>query len=202
MLKYSLLALSLPFAPQFAKAQEAPDFGGIYAGALAGYDHVILSGFGTSVKKDGLVFGAIAGYDALVGSGLVGVEAEVSGSTAKQRENNLVVIGDSGEIKAGRDLYLGVRGGIIMAPSTLVYVKGGYVNGRATVSYTSGGSTSSAGSSVDGWRLGGGVEQAFGVFRARLEYRYSDYRQFQYSGYALGVDAKRHQVVAALVANF
>lgn len=200
MIKYSFAALALIAAP--AMAQDKPAFGGAYAGVLAGYDHVILSDGTTSGSKDGLLYGAELGYDARFGGMLAGIEAEVSGSTTKQRATNIVVVGDSGNVRAARDLYLGARAGVLATPATLVYVKGGYVNGRVNASYTSGGTTTTAGSSVDGWRVGAGIEQAFGPFKARLEYRYSDYGQFSYAGTALGVDAKRHQVVAGLFANF
>ena len=185
-----------------AMAQDAAPFGGFYAGAITGYDHVVLSGFGGSAKKDGLVFGAVAGYDANLGSALVGADAEISGSTAKQRATNIAVAGDSGSLKAGRDLYIGARVGFLATPATLVYAKGGYVNGRANVSYTSGATTTEAGSSVDGLRVGAGIEQAVSAFRVRLEYRYSDYKQFSYAGTALGVDAKRHQVLVGLLGRF
>jgi len=200
MIKYSLAALALIATP--ALAQERQAFGGFYAGAIAGYDHVTLSDGTDSASKDGVVIGAVGGFDANFGAGVFGVEAEIAGSTTKQRGTYIVVVGDSGSLKAGRDLYIGARGGFLATPATLVYVKGGYVNGRANVSYTSGGTTTEAGSSVDGWRVGAGVEQAFGPFKARIEYRYSDYGRFSYAGTNLGVDAKRHQVIAGLFANF
>lgn len=202
MIKITLAAIALLSIPGAAMAQDAAPFGGAYAGAIAGFDSVKLQGFGSSASKDGVAFGAVFGYDAAMGGGLVGVEAEVSGSTVKETASNLLVAGDRGSLKAGRDLYVGARGGILATPATLVYIKGGYVNGRVSVSYTSGSTTTSDGSNVDGWRAGAGVEQTFGPFRARLEYRYSDYGQFRYSGTALGVDAKRHQVVVGLLGNF
>jgi outer membrane immunogenic protein len=202
MIKYSLAALALVATP--ALAQEGRPFGGFYAGANVGYDHVILSGFGTSGAKDGVVFSAVGGYDANLGSAIVGVEAELGGSSAKDREANIYTAGDSGEVKAARDIYFGARAGLLATPETLVYVKGGYVNGRININYTSPtpGNSFSAGSSVDGFRVGAGVEQAFGPFKARFEYRYSDYGQFSYAGTPLGIDMKRHQVVAGLFANF
>lgn len=200
MIKHSLAALVLLATP--ALAQERPAFGGPYAGAIVGYDHVILSDGTDSASKDGLAYGAVFGFDARLGGGLIGIEAEISGSTAKERASDVFVAGDSANLHAARDLYAGVRGGLLATPATLVYVKGGYVNGRANVSYTSGSTTTTEGSSVDGWRVGAGIEQAFGPFKARLEYRYADYGQFSYAGANLGIDAKRHQVVAGLFANF
>jgi outer membrane immunogenic protein len=200
MIKYSLTALTLLATP--ALAQDSAVFGGPYAGAIAGYDHVILSDGTDSASKDGLAYGAVIGYDAALGRGVIGVEGEISGSTAKERARDVFATGDTVNLHAARDLYAGIRGGFLVTPDTLVYVKGGYVNGRANVSYTLGGTTTTDGSSVDGWRVGAGIEQAFGLFKARLEYRYSDYGQFSYASTNLGIDAKRHQVVAGLFANF
>lgn len=204
MLKYSLAALALIATPALAQEDTAKPLGGAYAGVIAGYDHVTLSGFGGSGSKDGVSYGALLGYDMRMGAGLVGVEAEIAGSSTKETATNISVVGDSGAVKAGRDFYVGVRGGMLATPTTLLYVKGGYANGRINIDYTSPtpANSFSIGSSVGGFRVGAGVEQGFGPFRVRLEYRYTDYGQFKYSGVNTGIDAKRHQVLIGLLGSF
>ncbi|MBA3055108.1 MAG: porin family protein [Sphingomonadales bacterium] len=205
MKKFTLAAAAIAAAlpSSAALAQEAPAFGGLYAGALAGYDHVKISGFGQSESRDGATFGAIVGYDMALSGAIVGVEAEASGSSVKEEVNDYPTVGAAASLKAGRDLYIGVRAGAAVLPSTLVYLKGGYTNARVILNYDDGaGFAFSEADNLDGYRIGAGVEQAFGRLRARLEYRYSDYNEAQYNGVNLGADAKRHQVVVALVGNF
>ncbi len=201
-MKTALAAIGLFAAPTVAHAQDSAAFQGPYVGVIAGYDHVILSDGGISESKDGLSYGGILGYDFRMGEGVVGIEGEVAGSTTKQTVNDVLVAGDSASLKAGRDLYIGVRGGLLVTPEALLYVKGGYANARATGTYTSPTASGSVSDNIDGFRVGAGAEYAFGKFRARLEYRYSDYSQIKYLGTPTGVDAKRHQVMVGVIAGF
>lgn len=197
--------LAAAAVPSMAMAQEGPTaFKGFYAGAVAGYDHIKLSDGVDSAGKDGFTYGGIIGYDINVSNGgVLGLEAEIDGSTTKQTETNFLAAGDTLTAKAGRDIYIGARAGVAVVPTTLLYVKGGYANGRVNVSYNDGqGFSFSDGQNLDGWRVGAGVEQSFGRFGARLEYRYTDYGQIRIDNVATGVDAKRHQVVASLLARF
>lgn len=165
-----------------------------YVGAIVGYDHVkaTLDPLGTGTK-DGVVYGGVIGADyVFMGDKVLGVEAEATGASTKET----VTVGpDSGSIKAGRDLYVGVRSGFVVAPHVLVYAKGGYTNARASGRATISGVNYTAAENLDGWRVGGGAEAAMQRFRVRLEYRYSDYGQLFYQGYATGVKVRRHQVV-------
>jgi len=188
------IACTLPAA---AMAHGKPAFDGSYVGVVAGLDHVVLSAGGNSVSKDGFLYGVVLGYDKQIDGLVLGAEAEIDGSTAKESATSIVTPGDSGTLKAGRDIYVGARIGERVLPATLLYIKAGYTNARATVTYT--GSTSFSGSkNLDGFRLGAGVEQSFGSFAARVEYRFSKYSNIENTG----LDAKRHQVVASLIARF
>lgn len=106
----SLAALAIAAVPAGALAQESPAFGGLYAGALVGYDHVRIGDDTDHGSKDGVVYGATIGYDlTFSNTGLVGIEGEVSGSSVKKTYTDVVLEGDTTAIKAGRDFYLGVR---------------------------------------------------------------------------------------------
>lgn len=179
-----------------AFAQEKSNFGGIKVGALVGYDSVSVEIDDEDGSKDGVLYGITAGYDADLGSAIVGVEAEVSDSSTKQRAFDLLVLGDSAKLSAGRDLYIGARAGFVVNPTLMVYAKAGYTNARAKLSYDDGDGFGFSGSDeLDGYRLGAGLEYAHqsGYF-ARLEYRYSDYGNYKYDGFDTGISASRHQV--------
>jgi len=189
--------------PAFAQ-DDVPVFNGPYAGLVAGYDHVTVEAQGAGKdSKDGFVFGALAGYDIDMGGSVAGVEAEITGATTKQSANNLLTLGDTASLKAGRDLYAGVRVGIKAAPNLLIYAKGGYTNARVTLTYNdNAGFTFKEGDNLDGYRLGAGVQYQMGRLGLRAEYRYSDYGEYSYNGFATGLEARRQQVVVAVTSKF
>jgi outer membrane immunogenic protein len=82
-------------------------------------------------------------------------------------------------VEAGRDLYVGARVGFALGTGTLIYGKGGYTNLRLKDTYdpgTSGGTAFEFAHDLDGFRIGGGIEQKLGSKAyVKGEYRYSDY---------------------------
>jgi len=201
--KIFLVAAALTAIPSAAMAQDAKPFTGPYVGVLAGWDHVKVSDGSGSASKDGVAYGGVLGYDLNLGGAVVGAEAEISGASTKETATNLFTAGDVGEIKAGRDLYVGARVGAVVTPSILLYAKAGYTNARATVDYDDhAGTTFHAADNLNGFRVGAGAEYSFGRFAARAEYRYSDYGNFKYNGVDTGIDAKRHQIVVTALARF
>ncbi len=141
---------------------------GFWVGAVLGGEKADLGR-----KKDRPLYGVGAGYDFGLGNGRLGVEVEAtdssSGGCSRQVDDN----GDTLCYKAGRDLYAGVRAGVVVAPQLLIYAKGGYVNGAYRVELEDGAAVEKA--RVGGWRAGVGVERDFGSAYVRVEYRYSDY---------------------------
>ena len=175
-----------------AAARDVANRGGFSVGVVGGYDHVTLAVPGDKGSKDGFVYGIVAGYDYNLGQGSLGVEAEVDGSTTKERNGSVA-------LKAGRDLYAGVRAAYAVNPQVSVYAKGGYTNARLNLED----GNTSYGFNNGGFRLGGGVEVAVSQpIVARLEYRYSDYGRTHIEGQDTGISIRRHQVVAALVTRF
>ncbi|OSZ68361.1 hypothetical protein CAP40_07155 [Sphingomonas sp. IBVSS2] len=171
-------ALALVAATATPALAQDGAFQGPRAEVIGGWDRVNGDGDG----KSGFVYGGAIGYDLQRGKAVFGVDAEVTGSTTKATEAGVTV-------KAGRDLYAGVRAGVAVSPTTLVYAKGGYTNGRIT------GETGNVrvSDNLDGFRLGAGVEHAFGQrLYGKVEYRYSNYSQ----------DVERHQVLAGLGVRF
>ncbi|MFV0623648.1 outer membrane protein [Sphingomonas sp. ac-8] len=211
-----LLAASTAFAaPAFAQDVN-PTFTGPRVGIVGGYDGVRPGSSedsdidGDNQTVDGFLYGVDAGYDVALGGALVGVEAELTDSTGKVKANR----SDPnyfgyGRVSPGRDIYLGVRAGVMATPSTLVYAKGGYTNAKLNVVGYDGDVDVDQNYELDGYRIGAGVEQAIGTNTyAKLEYRYSNYSSADFrfgdgtdSG-SFDVDTDRHQVAVGVGMRF
>ena len=133
--------------------------------AVVGYDKVRALG----EKDGGALFGIGAGYDfAVAPSVSLGADIEATGSTMKEGDEA------TAEVKAGRDLYAGVRANLAVAPNANLYVKGGYTNARFKA--TDGIDT--VAESFDGFRVGAGGQMTLtGKAYVGAEYRYSNYEQ-------------------------
>lgn len=211
MLKYVAAALlagtTLASAPAFAQDREA--FTGFRVEAIAGYDSVQAGDDASNQSLDGLAYGAGVGFDFNLGGAVVGIEAEYSDSGGEEEfDDTIDNIAYLGTLTLGRDVYIGGRVGFTVTPRTLVYAKAGYTNARLEASYAGGGNAIDFDSSVDGYRLGAGVEQQFGrnVF-AKLEYRYSNYSSLNFDDTLFGnddvsIDLDRHQAVVGVGLRF
>lgn len=189
-----------------AFAQDRAPFTGPHIEALAGYDRLGNTG---ADSRDGFLFGAALGYDIQIGGAIAGIEGEVTDSTTTLRDTSVLATGDRFNTDTDRDLYIGARLGVAVKPSTLLYIKGGYTNARIETNYTTAGtnSTSTAfATTLDGYRLGAGVEQKFNVFGPsgfiKGEYRYSNYRNADVGSTNADIDLDRHQVLVGLGVRF
>jgi len=192
------LAAAAPAAAQQAAPETAP-FSGLHAEGLIGYDAVRDGGDQSSSSSDGIVYGFAVGYDVPVSRILLGVEAEIGGSTTDTRTDDLIVAGDRLRLDAGRDLYVGGRVGFPISDLALGYLKAGYTNAQIDVRYDAGNTRVSDDAKLDGFRLGAGLEYRLaGQTFVKGEYRYSNYSRVE--GYDTDVD--RHQVLAGLGLRF
>ncbi len=211
----ALAASTMIAAPAFAQDTD-PTFTGFRAGVVGGYD-ILRPGStedsdidGDDQNVDGFLYGVELGYDIGVGGAVVGVEAELSDSTGKvEAQSTDPNFFGFGEVGAGRDIYVGLRAGVLASPSTLVYAKGGYTNARLNVLATDGTTELRENFELDGWRIGAGIEQAIGTNSyAKLEYRYSNYSNanFEYSNGAItedfDIDTDRHQIAVGVGFRF
>ena len=168
MMKYMIapaLAAGAFSAPAFAQNDPAP-FSGPRVEAVAGTD-------------GDLTYGGGLGYDLQSGKIVFGVEGEVLLSNSRDCETLMSNIQDRLCVKGGRDLYMGGRIGFVLGAGTLLYGKAGYSNLRLKETYdpgTSAGTTFEGARTLDGIRVGGGIEQTIGRSAfLKGEYRYSNY---------------------------
>ena len=174
----AFLAATPALAQDTAAATAAPV--GPRVEALIGYDRVKASG----EKDGGALFGIGAGYDFAVAPTVsLGVDVEASESTQKEGDEDIA------EVKAGRDLYAGLRASLAVTPNANLYVKGGYTNARFKA--TDGEDTFAE--NVDGYRLGAGGQVTV-TSKAYVggEYRYSNYED----------GLKRHQLALTVGTRF
>jgi outer membrane immunogenic protein len=207
-----LLSLAFALAATPATAQ---DFDGFRVEGRLGYDWISLEADYTDATttataendEDGLVFGGEIGYDFPVAPGvIVGGYAGVDFSDADFCRPVAQV--EQACLEVRRNIYLGVRGGGQVGPSTLLYAKAGYSNGQARIDFDdlddvvddlvdSG--------SRDGWHFGAGVEQNFGpMFYGKLEYVYTIYSDIDFANpdFAVTLDGNRSQIVGGLGLRF
>lgn len=215
----ALLSLTALGASPALAQEVGPSFTGPRVEALLGYDNIgagsSVSTPGSNQNSDGLLYGAAIGYDFAAGPAVLGVDAEISDSTGSVDYNN----GPSGaqpnaygfgQVSTGRDLYVGARAGIRATPANLVYIKGGYTNARLNAYASNGTSRLDGNFDLSGYRVGAGVEHAFGPRSyAKLEYRYSNYSNADFkvngqnTGYNnLAIDTDRHQILVGVGMRF
>lgn len=193
-------AMTLGFAAP-AMAQDAPQapFTGLRMEGLIGYDSLKNGSDRDSESSDGLLYGAAIGYDVQAGPVVVGAEAEISGSTADTRNDNVLVLGDTYRLDAGRDLYAGARVGYVISPMAMAYAKAGYTNARLEETYDVGSTRINDHVNLDGFRVGAGLEYKLsGNTYVKGEYRYSHYGQTD--GYDIDID--RHQLMGGVGLRF
>ncbi len=211
-----IIAGSAVAAPAMAQSATDGPFTGPRVELTTGYD---ITTAGSDVDSanddndesiDGLLYGAGVGYDFNVGGAVLGIEGEYTDSTAKVERNNSDTENFGfGRVDAGRDLYVGVRAGVLADPRTLVYAKGGYTNARLNLLASNGEDELDTNFELDGFRLGAGVERAFTEKTfGKIEYRYSNYSSanlgFDDTTIAddISIDTDRHQVAVSVGYRF
>lgn len=211
VLLWGASAAPAPALAQDASAPPEANFTGPRVELLAGYDR-----FGGDGRSDGVAYGGAAGYDFDLRGLVLGVEGEFVGANIDEEQSfsdgtsNFTAAFD-----VGRDLYVGGRIGFRATPTTLVYGKAGYTNTRFDIDVEAGaGGAVNLDGTIDGYRLGVGVEQVIranttGNIYAKLEYLYSNYGNvkikddgFDADNLDIDVDIDRQQVMAGIGIRF
>ncbi|MHA6334061.1 outer membrane protein [Qipengyuania sp. CAU 1752] len=205
MNKKSILtaAIAAGFVATPAMAQDGTQSGGFSIGGLAGIDSVTGEFGGESDSEEDFLYGATLGWDLVTANGLLlGTEVEWADSSHRYTEDDVVVLGDSVTVAAGRDIYVGGRLGYDLG-NVRLYTKAGYSNAKVEGSYFDGTTTFADSTTLDGWRAGAGIEVPVGQnFAIRAEYRYSDYGEVVLDGFATGLKISRNQGAVFLLGKF
>jgi outer membrane immunogenic protein len=187
-MKTKLIAVAV--AALIAPAANAAEVQGPWIEARAGWDHV--PGDEEFGSINGLLYGAAVGYDFKIGgSGFLGLQAGISGSTGEVCFEGVCA-------GAGRDIEILARAGVSVAERTSIHALAGYANSRAAASFAG----FDIGANSGGLRLGAGVEQGFGKnLYSKLEYRFTTYADDEIEG--IEVDGgNRHQVSVSFGVRF
>ena len=197
---FALAAVAVGFAAAPAMAQDNTAPGGLYVGAIGGYEGIDVESSDGSVSADAdsAVYGINAGYDISLGSAFVGVEGELSksgGSTTFPDDFD----GARDGLDADGQYYIGARAGVALTPGIAAYGKVGYT-ALDTKAFTSSGSLDELDDNAGGLRFGGGLQvQLPGPFEGRVEYRRSNYKDVVDGTYG---NATTDQVVAGVGVRF
>lgn len=181
-----------------ACAQDDQPFQGPWVGASVGYDHFSAGGGEDNSSSDGIAYGIAVGYDFKLDKIVLGIEAELTDSSVKASATDVLEVGDAIGLAAGRDIYAGLRLGMMVSDNAMIFAKGGYTNQRFSSTYTLDNETEKASGNTDGWRLGAGVEFDLGKPFARIEYRYSTYGTFSDTE----LETSRHQAMVTAGLRF
>lgn len=195
----TLATLVAGLAATPALAQSAAP-GGLYVGAIAGYEGIDVDSADGSVSADAdsAVYGINAGYDLSLGSAFVGVEGELSTSGGSTEFPDSFSGAREG-LDAGGQYYIGARAGMALTPGIAAYGKVGYTS-LSTKAFTSSGSLDELKDNAGGLRYGAGVQvQLPGPLEGRVEYRHSKYKNLVDGTYG---DASTDQVVAGVGVRF
>jgi opacity protein-like surface antigen len=139
-LLFATAAALLAATPAFAQDEEpAPESGltGFSVALIGGVDVLTIQENNAADSARGAMYGGTIGYDHQVGKVVIGVQGEITDSTASFDIEDLIVNGDEFSSQAGRDIYGGVRVGFPTGTHSMVYLGGGYVSSQITSVYAS-----------------------------------------------------------------
>jgi outer membrane immunogenic protein len=213
----AVVSATVGASPAFA--QDEVDFQGFRIEGFLGWDNSGTNFQDDSFQdgrtsQDGLFYGVGLGYDFNLGGAVLGIEAELSDSTAGKNEDLAGTVGGlpftvDSEVDAAGDIYVGARAGAIIAPQLLLYAKGGYTHFK--IDFEGDGTLNgvpfaySQNVKLDGFRIGAGAEYALSRnFFTKFEYRYSNYNSGDLDIGSFNtdldevfnrIDVDRHQVI-------
>jgi outer membrane immunogenic protein len=187
-------AMEPPPVPEYtAPVEAAPTWSGFYLGALFGYTWANADSDAGDSDGNGIDGGAFAGYNWQMNNFVVGAEADVLASGVE---------GDEGDFDADQGINgsLRARAGIAL-DQFLLYGTGGVAMTKLEVDD----GTDSDDQSLVGWTAGVGGEALITQnITARVEYRYTDYaeQEFSLGGGDTDVDLNTHSVRAGVGFKF
>ncbi|MEM9877778.1 MAG: porin family protein [Pseudomonadota bacterium] len=167
-------ALVSAMLPLQAQAQSQQKFTGLRIQAHAGYDNLTASAPGVERESidSGVNYGGVIGYDFISAIWVIGIEAYGEKAAIDRTEMDGAT---TARFTTGRDLGAGLRIGLPISSNILAFARGGYSNIQTDVEFT-GGLVAEASETLNGWRIGGGLEVYLSKsFFVSAEYRFTDY---------------------------
>ncbi|MFV3075109.1 outer membrane protein [Niveispirillum fermenti] len=160
-------------APSLAQSP----FDGAYVGAYTGYtDNNASAASGAANAKfdsDGWLYGAYAGYGKTFDSFYLGGEIDLGSADISGKGT---VAGLPTSLSMNESYGISARAGYLISNDALLYGRVGWQRTNYEVSVGSGATRIKADDTLDGLRLGGGLEYALTQnVLARVEYNYTDY---------------------------
>ena len=205
----ALVSLGVLVAATAARAEPASPWRGLYVGAHGGFDNVswsLTSGLGSTIKEQGAVFGGHAGYNWQSKGFVVGVEADLSSSSASRERTRGTT---TTKLSTPYLASVRARAGFTLGPALLAYATGGlaFASVDINASDTSYGFNLTASGPSTGWVFGGGLEYmmpntSLSVRGEILHYAFSA-TDIQYASYSVfNVDTSATVVRAGIGYHF
>lgn len=165
-------------APSLAQSP----FDGAYVGAYTGYtDNNASAASGTANAEfdaDGWLYGAYAGYGKTFDKLYLGGEIDLGSADISGKGT---VAGLTTRLDTNESYGISARAGYLVTNDALLYGRVGYQRTNYDVSVGTGATKISASDTLDGLRLGGGLEYALtDNVLARVEYNYTDYDETKF----------------------
>lgn len=189
------------FAQDEAPAPES-ELTGFSVALIGGVDALTIQENNAADSARGAMYGGTIGYDHQVGKIVVGVQGEITDSTASYDIEDLIVNGDEFSSQAGRDIYGGVRVGFPTGTHSMVYLGGGYVSSQITSVYTDNSGTISETETRGGFRVSMGFEGGSKNVFGRIEMRYQDLGDYTVFTIPTGFARTNTQIVAGIGVRF
>ena len=208
----------VPVAPALADS-----WSGFYVGLQAGgnwgdadvdMDRAGTKVFSKSLDPDGWNGGIYAGYNwLLTDNWLVGVEGDWSYVDADDKAGVLrfgVNLGDTYKVEQDWDASLRLRAGKVIDDTWMPYVTGGvaWAKVKGTYDFVGVGSDSDS-QTMTGWTIGAGIEMKIDEnWHARIQYRYTDYGDDDFThniggtDYKANIDYNTHMVQVGISYRF
>jgi hypothetical protein len=176
------------------------DYSGFYAGAQLGHGTLQSDNTGPRTSGSGAAFtldairagqgwtgGVFAGYGVQTGSLYIGAEAEAEVSSVDWNQERSPE-GRIYDLEKNSTFGAGIRLGYLLKDSVLIYGRAGVVRSKFDVDYNYQSASISRDKSLDGLRIGGGIEFPIGKsMTARFDYTHTNYDSHKVD-YGTGVD--------------
>lgn len=172
--------MTVAAAPSFAQSAFDGPYVGVYTGYTTSNDTTRAPGAKADLNLDGWTYGGFFGYGKTFDRLYLGGEGELGGLELSDKTK---LVGGRVTGLDGNETYgISARAGYLVTNDALVYGRVGWQRTNYEVNSALAGTSVSKSDTLNGVRVGGGVEYAVtDNILARLEYNYTDYEALKYT---------------------